>query len=87
LRPFGIKQLPLLLDLQRTFLWLRGSGAKYIQPRPLVDSCRTLQLEYDVYSQNDAAEFGRTIFADLVAGKYGEINEYVPPPAIKVTIL
>lgn len=37
--------------------------------------------------QNDAAEFGRTIFADLVAGKYGEINEYVPPPAIKVTIL
>ena len=37
--------------------------------------------------QNDAAEFGRAIFADLIGGKYGEINEYVPPPAIKVTIL
>jgi len=29
--------------------------------------------------QNDVAVHGRAIFADLVAGKYGAIAEYVPP--------
>jgi hypothetical protein len=31
-------------------------------------------------SQNDCEAHGRAIFADLVAGVYGEIAEYVPPP-------
>ena len=30
--------------------------------------------------QNDVAAHGRAIFQDLVAGKYGPIAEYVPPP-------
>jgi hypothetical protein len=30
-------------------------------------------------SQNDCEAHGRAIFADLVAGVYGEIAEYVPP--------
>lgn len=30
--------------------------------------------------QNDVEAHGRAIFADLVAGKYGPIAEYVPPP-------
>lgn len=30
--------------------------------------------------QNDVEAHGRAIFADLVAGKYGFIAEYVPPP-------
>jgi hypothetical protein len=30
--------------------------------------------------QNDVAAHGRAMFADLVAGKYGPIAEYVPPP-------
>ena len=30
--------------------------------------------------QNDVAAHGRAIFADLVAGKYGAIAEYVAPP-------
>lgn len=30
--------------------------------------------------QNDVAAHGRAIFADLVAGAYGPIGEYVPPP-------
>jgi len=28
---------------------------------------------------NDVEPHGRAIFADLVAGKYGTISEYVPP--------
>lgn len=31
-------------------------------------------------SQNDVEPHGRAIFADLVAGKYGAIAEYVAPP-------
>jgi hypothetical protein len=30
--------------------------------------------------KNDCEAHGRAIFADIVAGKYGEIAEYVPPP-------
>ena len=32
--------------------------------------------------QNDVAAHGRAMFADLVAGKYGPIAEYVAPPEI-----
>jgi hypothetical protein len=42
-----------------------------------------------VASPNDIEAHGREIFADLVAGRYGEIAEYVapppPPPAPPVT--
>lgn len=31
-------------------------------------------------AQNDVEAHGRAIFADLVAGLYGPIAEYVPPP-------
>lgn len=38
-------------------------------------------------AQNDVAEHGRAIFADLVAGKYGYIAPYVAPPdAIEATV-
>lgn len=39
-------------------------------------------------SSNDSEEYGRNLFADLVAGKYGEISAYVPPaaPTIKQQI-
>lgn len=30
-------------------------------------------------NQNDVEAHGRAIFADLVAGKYGLIAEYIPP--------
>lgn len=30
--------------------------------------------------ENDVEPHGRAIFADLVAGKYGAIGEYVAPP-------
>lgn len=31
-------------------------------------------------SPTDVEAHGRAIFADIVAGKYGAIGEYVPPP-------
>ncbi len=31
-------------------------------------------------SQNDVEAHGRGIFADIVAGKYGTIGEYIAPP-------
>lgn len=31
-------------------------------------------------SQNDVEPHGRAIFADIVAGVYGSISEYVPTP-------
>jgi hypothetical protein len=31
-------------------------------------------------SANDVEAHGRAIFADIVAGNYGEIGAYVPPP-------
>lgn len=31
-------------------------------------------------SPNDVEAHGRGIFADIMAGKYGEIGAYVPPP-------
>jgi hypothetical protein len=33
---------------------------------------------------NDCEAHGRAIFADIVAGVYGEIAEYVPPPVEKL---
>jgi hypothetical protein len=29
---------------------------------------------------NDVESHGRAIFANIVAGKYGEIGAYIPPP-------
>jgi hypothetical protein len=31
-------------------------------------------------NQNDIAAHGRAMFADLIAGKYGPIAEYIAPP-------
>lgn len=31
-------------------------------------------------AQNDVEAHGRAIFASIVAGQYGSIGEYVPPP-------
>jgi len=34
-------------------------------------------------SANDIAAHGREMFADLIAGKYGVIAEYTPPPVLQ----
>lgn len=44
-------------QLQRTFYFMKHSKKKYFDPRLLVDACKSLNLNFDVYQQNDAAEF------------------------------
>lgn len=46
-----------LEQLQRTFCFLKLSKRKYFDPRPLVEACKTLNLNFNVYHQNDATEF------------------------------
>jgi ubiquitin carboxyl-terminal hydrolase 9/24 len=47
----------ILEQLQRTFCFLQHSKQTYFDPRALVDACATLNLNYNVYHQNDASEF------------------------------
>jgi ubiquitin C-terminal hydrolase len=46
-----------LEQLQRTFCFLKYSKRKYFDPRPLVEACKSLNLNFNVYHQNDATEF------------------------------
>lgn len=36
--------------------------------------------------QNDVEAHGRAIFAAIVAGEYGPIGDYVPPPVVTATL-
>ena len=44
-------------QLQRTFCFLKYSKKRYFDPRPFVEACKTLNMNFNVYHQNDAAEF------------------------------
>eukprot|EP01033_Poteriospumella_lacustris_P000104 gene104-67_t len=44
-------------QLQRTFAFMKLSKKKYFDPRPFVDACKTLNLSFNVFHQNDASEF------------------------------
>jgi ubiquitin C-terminal hydrolase len=46
-----------LEQLQRAFCFLEYSKKRFYDPRPLVEACKVLNLNFDVYHQNDAAEF------------------------------
>jgi ubiquitin carboxyl-terminal hydrolase 9/24 len=46
-----------LEQLQRTFVFMKHSKRRYFDPRPFVEACKTLNLNFNVYQQNDAAEF------------------------------
>ena len=49
--------LRVLEQLQRTFCFMQSSKKRYFDPRAFVDACKTLNLNFNVYHQNDAAEF------------------------------
>ena len=49
--------LRVLEQLQRTFCFMQFSKRRYFDPRAFVDACKTLNLNFNVYHQNDAAEF------------------------------
>ena len=44
-------------QLQRTFCFLLNSKRRFFDPKSLVDACATLNLNYNVYQQNDVTEF------------------------------
>jgi hypothetical protein len=59
---------PCWADAERTMIDLTVKWDEFFEEQPFTAS------------QNDVEAHGRAIFADLVAGAYGEIAEYVPPP-------
>ncbi len=46
-----------LVNLQRTFIWLTDGDIQSFKPVDFVDACACLGLAYPVLNQNDAAEF------------------------------
>lgn len=46
-----------LEQLQRTFCFMQHSKRRFFDPKPFVDACKTLNLNFNVYHQNDACEF------------------------------
>jgi len=44
-------------QLQRTFCFLKLSKRRFFDPVQFVEACRSLNLNFNVYHQNDAAEF------------------------------
>jgi ubiquitin carboxyl-terminal hydrolase 9/24 len=66
-----------LEQLQRTFCFLKLTKRKYFDPRPLVDACKTLNLNFNVYHQNDATEFCDQLLDRIetaTKGKYTKKN-------------
>ncbi len=55
----------LLEQLQRTFCYMMRGMMPYFDPRPFVEACRCLNLQYSVYQQNDASEFCATLLDHL----------------------
>ena len=44
-----------LEQLQRTFCFMQFSKRRYFDPRPFVEACKCLNMNFNVYHQNDAA--------------------------------
>lgn len=46
-----------LEQLQRTFCFMKYSKRRFFDPKPFVEACKTLNMNFNVYHQNDASEF------------------------------
>jgi ubiquitin C-terminal hydrolase len=44
-------------QLQRVFYFMKHSMRRSFDPRPFVDACKSLNMNFNVYQQNDASEF------------------------------
>ena len=47
----------ILEHIQRAFCYMKLSKRRYFDPRPFVEACKTLNLNFNVFHQNDASEF------------------------------
>ena len=55
----------LLEEVQRTFVNLDEARGRCFDPRAFVEACHCLKLEFDVWQQNDAAEFATKLLDRL----------------------
>ncbi|CAM9145531.1 unnamed protein product [Chrysoparadoxa australica] len=61
-----------LEQVQRTFCYLQDTCKRFFDPRTLVEACRCLNLQYNIYQQNDASEFCDKLLDRLEAGLKGQ---------------
>ena len=74
-----------LEQLQRAFCFMEKSEKRHFDPKLLIDACKTLNLEFNVYHQNDASELLDKLLDRLETAmkgkptggidKYTELNE------------
>lgn len=61
-----------LEQLQRAFCFMKYSKRRFFDPKPFVDACKTLNMSFNVYHQNDAAEFYDQLLDRLETATKGE---------------
>jgi hypothetical protein len=59
-------------QLQRTFCFLKLSKRRFFDPVQFVEACRSLNLNFNVYHQNDAAEFADQLLNRIETGTKGK---------------
>lgn len=64
-------------QMQRMFCFLKFSKKRFFDAKPFVEACRSLNMNFDVFQQNDAAEFFDSIMDRIEiasSGKYTKVN-------------
>jgi len=60
-----VKAIRIVEQLQRLFCFLKYSQTRYFDPILFVEACKTMNMEYPVYQQNDVAEFFDKLFDSI----------------------
>jgi len=71
------KAIKIFDELQRVFCYLKYSNKRFYDPRQFVEACKTLNMNYDVYSQNDSTEFYAQVLDRMetaMKGSYTGVN-------------
>ena len=64
-----------LEQLQRTFCFMEKSKKRYFDPRPFIESCKSLNLNFNMYHQNDASEFCDQLLDRLETAMKGKCTQ------------
>jgi ubiquitin C-terminal hydrolase len=64
-----------LEQLQRTFCFMEKSKKRYFDPRPFIESCKSLNLNFNIYHQNDASEFCDQLLDRLETAMKGKSSQ------------
>jgi len=68
--------IAVLEQLQRTFCFMEKSKKRYFDPKPFIEACKTLNLNFNVYHQNDASEFCDQLLDRLETAMKGKFTRY-----------